>query len=411
MRRERAFVSWPRHALTGQAFRVSARSARELDALLHDLDSLRIDLRHGFKSTEEYDRAIRRFQHGQVTIDRCARAYLGTVSPNTARRVLSWLAVLVPPGFGDPRRFDVHALSGPAVFSWLEALRARKYRESTLTLAWRTLRAVVRYAAERGWIAGVPWGTWRPSRHRDVKPRALREACRVPAELSALLAAAAELDAERERVKWRLGDLRAKIAAAAIAGLRQGELAGLRWCDLARPLVHVVQQYDGLVLKTGRKTIEVLADLFEILDAHRARLVRAELFAPRGPVFPSRVRSTPGKPRHYTSGECLTRADLRSVVSKAGLPNVGQWSAHSLRDSFATLEQRGAVDLRALQGRLGHASPASTVRYLRTVSRDSAPPGFSLDAGPSHGPGVEKAPALLSPHKATARGRGRPSRG
>jgi integrase len=406
MRPRRPFVAKPLHAVTKQVIRVSARTARELARRLYDLDTLRWELENGVRTVAQYDRAVRGFVWGEATIARAACAYMMTVRPNTRRAMASWLAVVAPVGFGDPARFDVHGLDAEACSSWVEALRARGYGEASIGTAWRKLRAIVRYAAEHGWISTVPWGSWRPTRRRENRPAKIREAARTPAELLALLDAARELDTERERA-GKIGDVEAKIAAASLIGLRRGEVCGLRWSDLdpRRGIVHVVRQYDDRPLKSPRvPPPRVDAALFEILDRYRVRLAARELFAPSGPLFPEPRTSTPGNPRHYTSGACLSARDLRSVVVKSGLPNAELWSSHSCRDSFATLEHDGAGgNLRVLCARTGHTSYASAERYVRPLARASAPPpGFTLDVKTlPRGSGVESAPHQTTPTKRT----------
>lgn len=373
MRPRRPFVAHPRHPVTGKQVRVSARTDRELAALLHDVDGLRIDLKHDRKSPEQVDRAIRHMVHGRVTLERIAASYAAAASPNTRRRLDSFLSV-VARGL---RSRDVYELDGPLIATWIAGLRAEGYEYSTIATAWRTLSALGRHAAERGWIAQPPWGAYRPARLGGA-PR-LREAARTVDELIRLLAAAEQLDAEREaRGVWSF--VHAKCTAIALLGLRQGELAGLRWADIDPPAmrVRVERQYDGLPLKNRRPGWLLGAEhLFQVLSKHAIRLGNARLFSVGGPVFPCPSTST-DVPRPYTHGECLSRLDLRTAVQLASLPSPERWAPTSLRDSFATLEEIGAGgDLRRLAERTRHASLSSLARYLRTRTREPAPPGFS----------------------------------
>lgn len=384
MKPRRPLVAWPRHPLTGRQFRVSARSDRELAAMLHDVDSLRLDYVRGRRTADEVDRGLRRLLHGAVTLERAAQSYVGGVRPNTARRVTSFLVAA-----GEPlARLDVHELDGPKLSAWIATLRARGLEDSTITTHWRTLRALVRHAAERGWIARVPWGSWRPTRLRGSAARS-REALRDPSELVRLLEGARRLDAQRAADGGRR-DLEVKIACCALLGLRQSELAGLRWSDIewTRCVVHVLRQYAGGAREVPKHgslgAVAALPELFALLADHRTRLERAGLYEPTGPLFPSLRYSAPGRPRPYASGECLTRGDLRSVVAESGLPNARNWSVHSLRDSFATLElETHAGDLRTLAQRTRHASLTALCRYLRARTRGPVSPGFSLRAVPA----------------------------
>jgi integrase len=378
-RARRPFVAWPRHPVTGKQIRVSGRTERELTLLLQYVDNMRSELRIGVTTPDEVERKLRRLLHGPVTVERAALNYIdrGDLAKNTVRRVRSFLASVG----SSLKELTLDELDGPTLSRWESRLRSRNLDRSYIVTAWRTLRQVVRYAATRGWITRSPWGTWSPSVRPSGGNRMEREAARDPAELGAMLDAARELDAERER-KGLLGDLEPKIATTVVLGLRQSELAGLRWCDLndAALTVTIARQWDGIEPPKGRKvkTLRAPVELFELLFEWRGRLQALSLYHSKGPVFPMR-ESEPEHARAYSSGECLSRRDLRSVVERAKLPRPSLWSPHSLRDTFVTLEAIAAHgDLRTLADRSRHASIGSLVRYLRSRSREPAAPGFAL---------------------------------
>ena len=397
MREKRPFVALPRHPLTGKQFRVSARTERELAAYLHRIDSLRSEFRLGMISSDDVDRALRRLVHGAVTVERAAISYAARsdLAPNTARSARSFVAAAGRELAGK----EVAELEAPLVVQWLRRLKARGASPGYLAVSWRTLRSVVRHAIERGWIGASPWGSWRPAGIRaGGARRKKREAARTVGELVALLEAAAVLDAERSRRLDRLPDLEAKIATAAMVGLRQGELAGLRWTDLdeGQGLVRVERQYAGAALKSARRVVRVERELFAVLRQHAERLRARELYDPEGPVFPQMQGSRRGAPRAYHAGETLTRSAIRRVVVCAGLPNPASWSAHSLRDTFASLEQDTyGGDLRTLADRTGHASLSSLVRYLHSRTREPAPPGFALSRQPPEPPELPPHPPAV----------------
>lgn len=380
-RPRRPNVAWPRHPLTGEQFRVSAATKPKLDYLLGHVDMLREGLRAGSLSPEEVDRKLRRLRHGDVTVERACRSYMDSgVSTNTRRQLASWLA-----GPGSPlAAVELDALDGPRCERWIASAAMRQHTPTSAITYWRRLRAIVRHAASRGWIARTPWGTWRPLLRASAyaRGRIAREAAREPAELVRLFGAARALDARRASV-GNLPDVEPKCACVALLGLRQGELASLRWPDVdqLRSLVVVRSQ------KQGGRPKELRADpvLFELLERWKRVLVSRDLWTLVGPVFPSATFSTPGHPRHADArAECLPLALLRLVVADAGLPHPERWSAQSLRDSFATLEAQGhAGDLEGTRERTRHASIASLVRYLRSLSREPAAPGFTLGAGPA----------------------------
>jgi integrase len=393
------FAARPRHPVTGRRFWLRARSARELEAFLHRLDSLRVELKLGVRSSEEIDRELRHLRHGPVTLERAAIAYVerAGLAANTRRGMRSALDT----HFAALASRQLAALDAPTVAAWIHALERSGLASSSIGTLWRKLRAITRYALERGWIGASPWGSYKPGRIHGASGRALREAGRSVDELARLLEAAAAIDTAHEADDWP-PMLEAKIAVAALLGLRQGELAGLRWTDVKFPPpaveVIVARQWDDAPVK-GKKPHrrQSIAELGEILSRQLYRLSRRDLFRVDGPVFPCPSRSAPGQPRAYLHGEVLTRLNLRAAVERARLPNFGSWSAHSLRDTFVTLEASASGgDLARVQLRSRHASVASLSRYLRALQRNhpAAPAITSLpgEAGAAGAP-------LLGPHK------------
>jgi integrase len=382
-RAPRPFQAEPRHPVTHRQIRISARTRRQLDAYLARIDSLREGLRLRTVTAVEVERELARMVHGMVTVERVALAYVEHVAPNTARRVRSWLSVAGCELAGR----ELFDLDAPTLSRWIDRLRARRMAPSSIAGAWRTLRAIVRFGAQRGWLSHTPWGPWRPSIRGGRELVREREAARTVDELRALVRAARAVDVQREET-GRLGDVEGKIAAVALLGLRQGELAGLCWPDVdeRRALVAIRRQGGGAALKTStsRRTMAVDPYFFGALRRLRPRLAARGLLAASGPIFPSRT-SLRGAPRAYTGGETLTRRDLRAVVGLAGLPHPSSWSARSLRDTFVTLESAGHLDdLSAIAERSRHASRASLVRYQQRRSREPVSPGFTLgDAVPT----------------------------
>lgn len=385
------YRSRPRHPITGRRFYVHARSQRKLDAYLDRLDRMREDLRLDLRTVEQVDRALRRMQHGPATLERACLSYLERydLSKRTRERVRSAMR-------GPLAAFlskSLYAFDTPLLDEWMQSLVRAGLWPTTILTHWRTLRMVVRHAVERGWIAGVPWGSWRP-RLTSAPKRPQREAARSVDELWALLHAARDLDHEdliaREIPPLLPADTEPKIASLALLGLRQGELAGLRWSDVdwGPPLrVLVARQWDGAPLKnkTQPKIIEAAPALALILQRHRERLEGSCLYDASGPVFPSRD-SLRGSPRPYSKGEPLTRLQIRAAVERARLPSLASWSAHSLRDTFVTLEALASGgDLARVALRSRHASLASLARYLRAVTRNPAPPSLLLLAGEGEG--------------------------
>ena len=376
-----------RHPLTHRQITIKARSARELEAMLHKVDTFRTDRKLGLMTDEELDRKMGGLR-GKLTVDDAAKAYAERVdlAPNTRRNAESVLSAYAD----DLRGRDVYELDGAFLTRWIERLKGRGLEPSTVGYAWHTLRAIVRYQVQIGRISREPWGTFRPKIQGARLSRNTREAARDVEELARIIAAAKLYD-ERQRRHGAISFIEAAMASASLLGIRQGEIAGLEWPDIddVRRAVRIARQWDGAPTKNKRISV-LLADdsLFELLAEHRAYLQEHELYRDGGPVFPSTTYSTPGNPRHRERGEHpLPPEIVRTVASLAELPNPERWSATSLRDSYATLEEQAKPgDLVGLAERTRHLSIASLVRYLRSRTREPAAPGFKLPPAPPRPP-------------------------
>ena len=373
------FIAYRRHPVTHRQMRISAASKKELAGLVETVEEVRrkLELRRRVgKSIDELERLLVTVEHGKVTVARAAEAYAKRkLSAETRKRVKSFLRVAAP-------ACELDALDGPAAAQWIESLRERSLQDSTILTHWRTLTAIARFATEKGWLTRIPWGIYKPILHAASKSRR-RECARSVDEVVRILEAARALDHERA-LAGRRPNLEAKIAFAICLGLRQSELARLRWAHLVRDertgectvRLEVEAKHRG----GAPSTAVLVADpgLFEIAGRYEEALKDLGLYDWQGPVFPDPHCSS-GRVRPYEGGELLARRNLRAVIARAHLPNPDAWSAHSLRDTFVTLEAEAfGGDLAAVADRSRHESTSALVRYLHTRSRDAARPGFLL---------------------------------
>ena len=148
------------------------------------------------------------------------------------------------------------------------------------------------------------------------------------------------------------------------AGLRVGELVGLRWRDLDEEL--------GMVtVRAGKGNQDRLVPLGEVaLDALRAWRAAAPPAAPDAPVF---TNPRGGRLSARWVQKLVARRLLDANLDSALTP-------HGLRHCFATHMLDAGADLRAIQEMLGHASLSTTQRYthvsvkhLREVYRRAHP--------------------------------------
>jgi integrase len=166
----------------------------------------------------------------------------------------------------------------------------------------------------------------------------------------------------------------ALITLALRTGMRQGELAALRWEDLdlgAKPQVTVRYSADTRTktvistTKTGEeRKVGIGPRTVEILEAHRARQrlerMAASTWHDPGLVLPN----TKGKVRRRDS---VVRS-LKALLKDAGLPTDMRF--HDLRHTAGTLALRQGVPLHTVSRMLGHADPAMTLRRYAHVLDD-----------------------------------------
>ena len=375
-------LSRPRHPITGKRIHIKARTRRELDAFLHRLDVIRQEQRLGIATDGDVAVSLRGLARKRVTLLEAADSYasLTRLSPRTraaARNVVRDGGRLLR---GYPVKgalFELagerlEALTAPRVAKHFRAMAETHAWQSVIT-SWRKLRAIIRHAAEEGWIMAAPWGMWRPAKPTHAKEgRARRDCCRSALEREALLQAAIELGA------WRLA---AVVAVGAFTGPRKGEIAGLKWFDWDQDAqtLTLMRQGDGRPTKEGQRRKVLAPELGGPLATYRARLVLEGFSASAtSPMFP-----TP-RGNHVRSGNVIDVDKLRAAAARAGLGDPKRWSLHSLRDSFVTIEaQACGGDLRRLAERTGHRSIDSLLRYLQTFDREARPRAALPPAGAS----------------------------
>lgn len=169
---------------------------------------------------------------------------------------------------------------------------------------------------------------------------------------------------------WRL---------AAMSGLRRGELLALRWADLdmpaARLSVHrasVTVGYrvlestpkggDGRVIDLDAETIAGLREHRERQDAERREWGRDY---EEGELIVAWENGSPIHPHSFTG-------QFRRLVRDAGLRPI---RLHDIRHTHATLALMAGAPVKVVSERLGHRSPAFTLRQYAHVI-----PGMQADA-------------------------------
>ncbi len=219
------------------------------------------------------------------------------------------------------------------------------------------LNAMLKYAKEHGWLHVVPKIEPPKVKRNDPNFSYLRSADEIRRFLMA---------AHDEGV-----DTYTLYATAVYTGMRQGELAGLRWADvnLDGRLIMVNHSYLGPTKSDEARPVPILDVLLPILRAWKLR-------CPSGLLFPN-IFGEMHQPKDRIFCERFHR-----VLDAAGFerPTEGRRvhyiRFHDLRHTFASHWMMGGGDIFKLQKILGHHSTELTNRYAHL-----SPAAYMSDLG------------------------------
>ncbi|HEV2773895.1 MAG TPA: tyrosine-type recombinase/integrase [Thermoleophilaceae bacterium] len=256
--------------------------------------------------------------------------------PSALRSYAHALETKLLPALGHKRLSE---LERNDVQDLVDRLVAAGLAPSTVRNAVLPLRAIYRRSVERSEVAINPTEGLRLPAVRGGRDRIAR-----PQDAEALLAALRPED----RALW---------ASALYAGLRRGELQGLRWSDVdfERGVISVERGWDRVVgpiapkSRTGRRRVPLSATLRRHLAEHRLRQGRGGDGLCFGSV-PERAFDPP-----------TVSARARAAWQRADLEPI---SLHECRHTYAAFMVAAGVNAKALQTYLGHSSITVTLdRY------------------------------------------------
>ncbi|MGE0065839.1 MAG: tyrosine-type recombinase/integrase [Dehalococcoidia bacterium] len=260
-----------------------------------------------------------------------------TYKPGVLRGYSQNLRARIVPELGNLR---VSEVTRNDVQDIVDRMLAEGLGPSTVKNAILPLRSIYRRLVSRSEVAENPTlGLDLPAN------RARRERIARPAEAGCLLAALGDED-------------RAVFATALYAGLRRGEIKGLRWCDVdfEEGLIRVERGWDDVAgpiapkSRSGRRRVPLSRPLRVLLAEHRLRRgspAGEELVFGRGG----------GKP---LEAEWATKR-ARKAWKAAGLAPIG---LHECRHTYASFMIAAGINAKALSTYMGHSSISITLdRY------------------------------------------------
>jgi integrase len=386
------YYSQPVDPVTGRRLRVTAESPEELAVRTARVREVRRDLKWG-GSPEQAKAKLRPAVGRALTARACWEAWERTTAPQNQRSLQSVWRTKWEAWIGTRRAWDV---DGVLLASWEADLTETGISAGTIWQAFDCLKAAFRRRIPRE-LPALPWGEWHPQcpRRGGRAPwEPARPAVRSFEETARLVEVAAAEHNKRPTHAF------VALVVALTTGLRQGELAGLRWDDLeldpARPLLLRVRRQAPAGWHRGgarepatppkgkrerRQSLHPQAAA-ALLDWRR----HCPTPGPLDPVFPAPKRHPETGPWRR-AGAVLDPAIVQRWARAAELRDPDNWGAHSLRHSFVTLEVvASGGNLRATQLRAGHADARVTQGYLHALGADlpsPAVPSLPLSSFPA----------------------------
>lgn len=228
-----------------------------------------------------------------------------------------------------------------------------------------TIHKILADAVDAGLLASNPADRAKPPKPESAGPKELR--FWTPEQLRHFLGSER---GSRLEAAWHV---------AAMTGMRRGEVLGLRWVDLdleaarlavRHTIISVAYEIRASTPKTHQaRVIDLDSGTVDQLQSHRSQqeLERAEWgdgYEDSGLVF-CRENGTPLHPDTFSQS-------FRRAVARTGLPRI---RLHDLRHTHATIALRAGVPIKVISERLGHESPAFTMKQYA-----HALPGMQAEA-------------------------------
>lgn len=270
--------------------------------------------------------------------------------------------------------------------------------DASVRRIWATANNFCARLVDRRILSGNPMAGVDNAAAPQFRPKAL-----TTGEADALIATAGASSPPGVRIRWPARD-RALILTGLLAGLRASELLSLTVSSLRTGEGGLFLHVRG---KGGKdRSVPVAVRLQKALESYlnerrhagapdgadpmasRLTTASADTAGSGAGEFPwGRLRPADAPVFITTRGDAMSRYQLTRITAhiytQAGLATGDGVAVHALRHTFATrLHERGASTFE-MQRLLGHASPATTQRYVRTSPADLRPLIDALAPGES----------------------------
>jgi site-specific recombinase XerD len=258
---------------------------------------------------------------------------------------------------------------------WEQALRATGIKETTLSLRFRTLRAVLNQAIASGLMKpdAYPFARTVAEKHKlQVGKFDVSTAKRAISRDELRLLEALEPNNDRQRLAKDVF-----LFSFYGGGINFVDLAQLRWRDLSGVAVdtgyperlHYVRQKTG-----GKFSLRLLAPAAAIVGAYR-RITYANQTSYVFPVLDPAKHSTPTQIKnrlHKVLGQ--VNKDLKTLGELVGIAT--PLTTYVARHSFATTLKQSGTQTAVISQAMGHKSEAVTAVYLDSFGSDLVDAAF-----------------------------------